>query len=155
MGSSISSMLVCASLRPEIRLEIDRFGVGLLVGSESSWPTPSDDLELLFLTTGDEGARLMLAELDGRRIGAFCRRGEGGFENAADCDTRRDAGLDMLGFVGCGDLPTGTSFVVATDSGCEGCDRLELSSAIPAGGGLGESTRASKGGHGSMVSEGV
>jgi hypothetical protein len=55
---------------------MDRLGVGLLGESGSSFPSPSDDLEPLLLTIGDEGARLALPELDGRRTGAFDRRGE-------------------------------------------------------------------------------
>jgi hypothetical protein len=90
-------MVVCASLRPEIKFEIDRFGVGLLGESGSSCPAPSDDLELFFLRIGDEGARLAPLELDGRRIGAFDRRGECGLDCAAVCDVRREAGFDIFG----------------------------------------------------------
>lgn len=128
-----------------IRLEIDRFGVGLLGESSSSCPGPNEDLELLFLIIGDDGLRLEEAELDGRAPGAFDRRGEGGFENAADCETRRVAGLDMLGVGGLEDLPNGASLVFATGNGFEICDRLELSREVSSGGGLGGTMGAPKG----------
>ena len=55
-------MVDCASRKPEIRLEIDRFGVNFL--SVSSDAPPSELRDSLRMVFGDDGALLRLFELD-------------------------------------------------------------------------------------------
>lgn len=63
MGSSIDSIVECASRRPAIRFEIDRLGVGLL--SSSAVP-PKDACDPLLRMLGEDGRLLVLAELEVR-----------------------------------------------------------------------------------------
>ena len=55
IGSSIDSIFDCASLRPDIRFDIDRFGVGRF--SFSSICAPSDVLELFLTSFGEDVGR--------------------------------------------------------------------------------------------------
>lgn len=136
MGSSIDSIVACASLKPKIKLEIDRFGVGLL--SWSSGP-PSDVLDPFFIKRGDDGGLLTLAELDGRRgkYGAFEVRGESlVIGDVAGCDVRRERGVFRPGVGGAEDMGLYVSeAAVATDM-CLGASLKSFVSSLMASGGL-------------------
>lgn len=53
----MDSMVACASLKPEIRLLIERFGVGLLGVVSSSARPESEDRESRLVNLGEEVAR--------------------------------------------------------------------------------------------------
>ena len=66
-GSSIDSILLCASRRPDMRFDIERFGVGRL--SSSSVCAPSDVRELFRMRFGEVvGRSLRLVALEVRLI---------------------------------------------------------------------------------------
>ena len=84
-------MVACASLRPEIRLLIDRFGVGFFGVVSSSIHPEREDLESRLVNLGEEVARYndlgaeYDAEEEGRREdagdkGAVCQVGVCGAE---------------------------------------------------------------------------
>ena len=77
IGSSIDSIFVCASRRPVIKLDIDRFGVGRL--SLSSAGPPSELLEVFFLKPfGDEADRSFSPIALDVLLTADCGRGDDG-----------------------------------------------------------------------------
>lgn len=82
VGSSIGSILLCASRKPVIKLEIDLLGVSL---SSSSSRPPSELLELLFNRAGEDvGLSLDPVVFEVRREGGFGdARGRG---DRARCD---------------------------------------------------------------------
>lgn len=98
-GSSIDSILLCASRSPDMRFDIDRFGVGLR--SFSSACAPSELLELFFAKLGEEevlSLRLialdaLLTVLDG--FGECCVKGE-----VAGCEGRRTVEVCKFGVAG-------------------------------------------------------
>lgn len=57
IGSGIDSIVACASLRPEIKLLIERFGVGLLGVVSSSARPESEDRESRLVNFGEDVAR--------------------------------------------------------------------------------------------------
>lgn len=67
-------MVECDSRRPEMRFEIDRFGVGLF--SLSSARPPIEDLDSFLASFGELSGLSMLAEPEARRIGIGGSRGE-------------------------------------------------------------------------------
>jgi hypothetical protein len=67
-GSSIASILLCASRSPVIRFDMDRLGVGRLSFSSDGCCPLRDVREPFFLSPGDDGGRLFrLIALDARR----------------------------------------------------------------------------------------
>ena len=77
-GSSIASIFVCASRRPDIKFDIDRLGVGRLSLS-SAW-APSDVRELFRMRFGDVvGRSFRPVALEVRLSEAGCRLGEEAF----------------------------------------------------------------------------
>lgn len=109
---------------------MERFGVGLFSWSSAD-PPPNDDLDPFLTKRGDEGGLLRLAELDARRPGACCGRGEllAGIGDVAGCDVRRAEGVLRRGVGGAEELGECVSVCAAVESclGASGINSLESS----------------------------
>ena len=98
-GSSIDSIVDCASRSPAIRLEIERLGFGLFA---SSTAPPKDERAPCLPGFGDEDARFMLVELDARRKESGRGAATG---DDAGCEVRREAsGVLRAGVAGAEDI---------------------------------------------------
>lgn len=111
----------CAARRPEIRLEMDRLGVGFPSESSGVRLPPIELRDGFFCRRGEGGGLLLLAELDARRDGGGTDGVVAARFGDALCDVRRGReGDGRLGVGGAEDV----ACVPFKDMCLVPCDRL-------------------------------